>query len=100
VASASAQFPSHPQKNDLPGDLARIVRNGRRLTFFFARTDPGYDILTFYAKHQVEEMCQAGLMRICLMQNADHTFSRRAPREALLQALVADLGDRYLHTAT
>jgi alpha-beta hydrolase superfamily lysophospholipase len=93
---ADAPAPSHPKQNDLPGDLARIAERARRLTFFYARTDPGYDILTFYAKRSVETMCRTGLMRVRFMENADHTFSRRAPREALLQALVAELGDRYL----
>ncbi len=88
--------PSHPAKKDLPADLARIVKSGRPLTFFFARSDPGYDILTFQAKRQVEEMCQAGQMRIHFIENADHTFARRAPREMLLKAVVAELSRRYL----
>jgi alpha-beta hydrolase superfamily lysophospholipase len=98
--SGSAAFPSHPPTNDLPGDLARIVRAERLLTFFFARSDPGYDILTFFAKRLVEEMCSTGQMRICFIEDADHTFTRREPRESLLEAIIADLFGRYRSAAT
>jgi pimeloyl-ACP methyl ester carboxylesterase len=97
--SCSAAFPSHPPTNDLPGDLARTISAERLLTFFFARSDPGYEILTFFAKPLVEEMCRTGQMRICFIENADHSFTRREPREALLDAIVAHLSDRYRSVA-
>jgi alpha-beta hydrolase superfamily lysophospholipase len=98
--SGPAAFPSHPLTNDLPGDLVRTISAKRLLTFFFARSDPGYDILAFFAKRLVEEMCRAGQMRICFIEDADHTFMRRGPREALLDAIVADLSGRYCSAAT
>jgi pimeloyl-ACP methyl ester carboxylesterase len=93
--SGPAAFPPHPPTNDLPGDLARTVSTRRLLTFYFARSDPGYDVLTFSAKGLVEEMCRTGQMRICFIEDADHSFTRRGPREALLDAIVADLYGRY-----
>jgi hypothetical protein len=39
-------------------------------------------------------------MRICFIEDADHTFTRREPREALLDAIVADLSGRYRSAAT
>jgi pimeloyl-ACP methyl ester carboxylesterase len=94
--AASAPFPSHPQKNDLPGDLMRIVEKGRRLTLFQARTDSGYDILCCLAKSQVKKMCQAGQMKIIFFEKADHNFHWLGPREELRQALIAHLSARYL----
>jgi pimeloyl-ACP methyl ester carboxylesterase len=90
--------PSHPRTDDLPGDLARTVSVNRLLTFFFARSDPGYDILKTFAKRSVDEMCGTGQMRICFIEDADHTFTRRGPREAILDAIVAHLSGRYGNT--
>jgi hypothetical protein len=95
-----APFPAHPQKNDLPGDLMRIVEKGRRLTLFQARTDPGYGILCSLAKSQVKKMCQAGQMKINFFEKADHNFHWVGPREELRQALVAHLSARYLGVGT
>jgi pimeloyl-ACP methyl ester carboxylesterase len=89
--SEDASEKGHPKTNDLPGDLARIVKNKRTLAFFFARSDPGYDILTFYARRQVDEMTRAGQMRIHFIENADHTFSQKAAREGLIEGVVAGL---------
>jgi pimeloyl-ACP methyl ester carboxylesterase len=96
----SAPFPSHPQKNDLPGDLMRIVEKGRPLTLFQARTDSGYDILCCFAKSQVKKMCQDGQMKIFFFEKADHNFHWLGPREELRQALVAHLSARYLRVGT
>ena len=88
---ADASELGHPKTDDLPGVLARIVKNQRSLVFFFARSDPGYDILTFYARRQVDEIMRASQMRIHFIENADHTFSQKAAREALIEAVVAEM---------
>jgi pimeloyl-ACP methyl ester carboxylesterase len=94
--AASAPFPSHPQKNDLPGDLMRIVENGRPITVFQARMEPGHDILRCFAESQVKKMCQDGQMKIFFFEKADHNFHRLGPRKKLHQALVAYLSARYI----
>jgi alpha-beta hydrolase superfamily lysophospholipase len=99
-ASDTAAFPSHPATDDLAGDLVCAARTKRLLTFLFSRSDPGYDILTFSAKRLVDEMCATGQMRVGFIEGADHNFTRRVPREALLDAIVADLSGRYRGTAT
>ena len=75
-------YPSHPLQEDLPGDLERVVRAGRHLACFFARSDPGYGILRFYARRKLKELRRAGSMSVYFLEDADHTFSRRAPRRA------------------
>jgi alpha-beta hydrolase superfamily lysophospholipase len=92
-------FPSHPLKDDLPGDLGRVARAGRHLACFFARNDPGYGVLTLYAGREVNDLCRAGKMSLCLLDGADHTFSRRAPRRALADAITEHLVRRYLRSA-
>jgi alpha-beta hydrolase superfamily lysophospholipase len=92
-------FPSHPVRDDLPGDLARVTRAGRYLACFFARNDSGYGVLTLYAGREVNDLRRAGKMSLCLLDGADHTFSRRAPRRALAEAIAAHLVRRYVPSA-
>jgi alpha-beta hydrolase superfamily lysophospholipase len=91
--------PSHPLQEDLPGDLERVVKAGRHLACFFARSDPGYGILTFYARRKVQELRRAGRLSLYFLDGADHTFSGRGPRRALAEALAEHLGRRYLPRA-
>ena len=56
----SPPLPSHPQKDDLALDLARIAKNGRPITFFFVRSDPGYDMLTFSASARRKRCARPG----------------------------------------
>jgi alpha-beta hydrolase superfamily lysophospholipase len=88
-------FPTHPPREDLPGDLARLEKAGRHVACFFATTDPGYRILTFYAGKKVNAMRRSGRMSVRFMDGADHTFSRRTARQALAQALIDHLCRRY-----
>ncbi len=90
-----ATIPCHPKIDDLPGDLTRIIKNNRSLSFYFARSDPGYDILTFYAQCQVEEMTKRGQTRLRFIEDADHTFSQKAARERLIREVVDDLSQRF-----
>jgi pimeloyl-ACP methyl ester carboxylesterase len=97
---AAAPYPSHPPKNDLRGDLRRIVEKGRRLTLFQARTDPGYDNLCQLAEAQVQKMCAAGQMKIVFFERADHNFYWLGPRAELHQALISHLSARYPRAGT
>ncbi len=86
---------SHPVLDDLPGDLASIERAGRTLAMFFATTDPGYSILMHKAKDQTNRLRQAGKLRLTFIKDADHTFSRRSARTALLDAITTHLHERF-----
>lgn len=88
-------FPSPPLTSDLPADLKQIISNERILTFLFARSDPGFEIMTATAKSLIEEMCRTGQMSIRFIEGADHSFTRKAGRESLLETIVADLTERY-----
>lgn len=97
-AAEATGEPSHPVQEDLPGDLQRIAEAGRHLAFFFADADPGYDTLTFYARRKVEELREAGRMDVQFIRGGDHSFTRRAPRSLLMQAITEHLCRRYLET--
>ncbi|HEX3314384.1 MAG TPA: hypothetical protein VHR72_05795 [Gemmataceae bacterium] len=87
--------PSHPQRPDLRGDLARIRTAERHVALWFSPTEPGYTILMLQAKRQVRDAIRAGAMRIDHVAGADHTFSNLGPRRVLLGRLAEHLGQRY-----
>jgi alpha-beta hydrolase superfamily lysophospholipase len=90
---------THPAGDDLPGDLERIARAGRQLACFFAQSDPGHALLTYSALRKVNELCTAGRLSVQFIEDADHTFSRRGPRRALVRAITQYLSRRYLPAA-
>jgi pimeloyl-ACP methyl ester carboxylesterase len=95
LALSPAAAPGHPTKDDLPADLARVAAKGRTLAMFFAKTDPGYSILTYRARRQANRLRRAGRLHVAFIKDADHTFSRRAARQELVQAIAAYLCGRY-----
>ncbi len=100
VSAISSVVPlSHPTREDLPGDLERIERASRQLACFFSRSDPGHALLTHSALSKVNAMCTAGRLSVSFIDDADHTFSRRAPRRALVRAVTQYLSRRYVPAA-
>lgn len=92
---ASVRIASHPVKDDLPADLASISRAGRTLAMFFAVSDPGYSILMHKARQEANRLLRAGQLQISFIKDADHTFSRRSARHALLDSILMYLRDRF-----
>ncbi len=86
---------SNLEEENIPRDLTRIVKYGRRLTFFFARSDPGYSILRFAAKRSINRLRRAGYIDMTFIEGADHTFSFREPRHQLIAAIANQLGTRF-----
>ena len=87
--------PSHPQRPDLRGDLARIRTADRHVALWFSPTEPGYTILMLQAKRQVRDAIRDGAMRIDHVAEADHTFSNLGPRRVLIDQLVEHLRRRF-----
>jgi hypothetical protein len=87
---------THPEIQDLNADLERVVTNGRKLTMFFATTDPGYSILMRQARRRANQMRHGGQLELNFIDDADHTFSRRPTRHELIRRLVEHLGRRYV----
>ena len=85
----------HPQQEDVPGDLDRIVNSKRTLAMFFATTDPGYSILAFYARRKVKQLRQSGRLNVSFIADADHTFSTRTARQTLGREISNYLCHRY-----
>lgn len=86
---------SHPIEDDLPADLTSIAAAGRSLAMFFAQSDPGYSILMHKAKNKANALRNKGSLQIAFIKDADHTFSRRSARQALLESLQSYLIRRF-----
>ncbi|HEY4262246.1 MAG TPA: alpha/beta fold hydrolase [Schlesneria sp.] len=86
--------PSHPTTQDLSGDLKRVVTSGRQLSMFFSTTDPGYSILLGQARRQAKRMLRHQQLSVTFIDNADHTFSRHAARQRLIDSLYQHLQRR------
>lgn len=85
----------HPVSEDLGRDLKRATRSERHLAMIFATSDPGYSILTAQAGRQARRLQSAGQLDVSFVDDADHTFSRRAARERLIETLVEHVEHRY-----
>jgi alpha-beta hydrolase superfamily lysophospholipase len=91
----AGEYPSHPPRDDLPADLRRVASGGRHLSFFFSRSDPGYGLLDLYARRDVDALRRSGGLSLYFFDDADHTFTRRASRLALVRAITGHLARRY-----
>lgn len=93
LTDVAQQFrvPSHPEQNDLPGDLTRIAAADRKLAMFFASDDPGLTILMKDARATARRQERSGKLKIHSIKHADHTFSRDSARLKLMKQLVAHL---------
>ena len=83
--------------DDLGRELKEIAARGVRIVFVFARGEPGIELLRIQAGSAVEQL--GDHCRVHLIDSADHTFSRSAPRAALEEALSQELFTRHIACA-
>ena len=76
-----------PLVDDLPSELRRVVRGGRQLHFIFAERDPGQELLNSLAGPMVRRLAAKRAIGIKTIPDADHTFTDRGARAALVAAL-------------
>lgn len=82
--------------DDLAADLRRIVELGRKMTFVFSRSDPGYDLLMINAGNVVKRFRKRGLVQLWRIDNANHTFEAHSSRAVMIETLTRHLAGRYL----
>jgi pimeloyl-ACP methyl ester carboxylesterase len=82
--------------NDLGRDLEKIVTNRIRMTFVFARGEPGMTLLQVQAGATLSRLGE--LCRVRIVESGDHIFSMREPRslmeDILSEELFAPVGER------
>jgi alpha-beta hydrolase superfamily lysophospholipase len=75
--------------HDLGSELEKIVGNEIRVTFLFARGEPGIDLLKLQAGSTVSRL--GDLCRVRIVGSGDHIFSRREPRSIMESILSEEL---------
>lgn len=75
--------------HDLGWDLEKIVAGGIRVTFLFARGEPGIDLLKLQAGSTTSRL--GDRCRVRILDSGDHIFSRREPRSIMENVLSAEL---------
>ena len=74
---------------DLGRELERIVAAGIRVTFVFARGEPGIELLRLQGGSAVERL--GDRCRVRIVECGDHIFSRREPRSIMESVLSEEL---------
>ena len=77
---------------DLGRELERIVAAGIRVTFVFARGEPGIDLLKLQGGSVVQRL--GDRCRVRIVECGDHIFSRREPRSFMENVLSEELFTR------
>jgi alpha-beta hydrolase superfamily lysophospholipase len=85
----------HPARQDLPGDLGRIVAASRTLAMFVSDNDPGHFLLMVQARRKANQLMKQGKLKCHFIPNADHTFSTAQARQTFYQSLTAYLHQRF-----
>lgn len=85
---------SHPAKEDLRADLARVANASRNLAMFISDNDPGHFLLMYKARRKAKQLIRKGILRCFFIHDADHTFSTESARKALSQTLIDYLQSR------
>jgi alpha-beta hydrolase superfamily lysophospholipase len=98
LGRAASKNNGGPHGHDLESDLRAIVQRGRKLAFIFARFDPGYDLLMINAASVVKKFQKSGLIKLVLIDDANHTFEAKHSREIMFDSVVNHLVDRYAST--
>jgi pimeloyl-ACP methyl ester carboxylesterase len=80
---------------EVPAALNRIRDAGRRVAFFFSKSDPGYRLLMTEGKRTVMKSMRTGELTMSFIEDADHTFSLAKWRRQLTDEIVTHLVDRY-----
>jgi alpha-beta hydrolase superfamily lysophospholipase len=75
--------------HDLGWELEKIVANGIRVSFIFARGEPGIELLKLQAGSALSRL--GDRCRVRIVDSGDHIFSRREPRSIMANVLCEEL---------
>jgi hypothetical protein len=75
----------------LSQDLRRLGERRRKLHLFQADGEPAETILATEAGAATRRLARQGLLEIEHIRGGDHTFSRAAPRQRLIERVLATL---------
>jgi alpha-beta hydrolase superfamily lysophospholipase len=79
----------------LASDLNRYGMRGRAIDFVFSRDDPGFELLNSGGRWVAGRLRRRGLSTVQFIEGADHTFSRKAWRDDVIDQIVAQAIRRF-----
>jgi alpha/beta superfamily hydrolase len=79
----------------LASDLSRYGMRGRAIDFVFSRDDPGFELLNSGGRWVAGRLRRRGLSTVQFIEGADHTFSRKAWRDDVIDQIVAQAIRRF-----
>jgi len=82
-------------RGDLAEDLHKIAELERHISFIFSEHDPGYDLLITNAGAMVKKLQRQHRLSLQTISRADHTFSKNAARQVVIDSLSRLLVERY-----
>jgi alpha-beta hydrolase superfamily lysophospholipase len=80
-----------PLHEDLADELRRATDNGRQVYFVFSERDPGLPMLREQAGRTLSRLIDKGVVHVTVIVDADHTFTRRAAQQRLMDVLIEKL---------
>ena len=83
-------------EDELNSDLMKLASNNTQLSFVLAKSDPGYDILMTSAGKTAHTLLDSGKMKIYMIENTDHTFSKYKSRCHVINTIASHMVARYL----
>lgn len=88
--------PGSPAAVDpLARDMQALVESGRRVSFVFARSDPGYGLLMTHAGATVRRYLGKKRIHIAFIERATHTFTSQASRRDFIKCVSGHLRRHY-----
>jgi pimeloyl-ACP methyl ester carboxylesterase len=85
----------HPETEDLASDLRQVVQKHRRLSMFLSLGDPGLAMMKAHARREVKRLLKSGTLTVQRIPKSDHSFTRRSPRNELIDRLGEHLAQAY-----
>lgn len=102
--SVRVNFINNSDESDINSLYSKLnticYKNKVKLTFLFSDTDPGLDMLMLNAGKLVKKLIRTQLVSIITISNANHTFSRYAPRAEAVDKLIYHIRSNYLNLDT
>ncbi|HEY4338400.1 MAG TPA: alpha/beta fold hydrolase, partial [Steroidobacteraceae bacterium] len=90
----TARWMRIPMSDDLGSELQRLAKQHTDLLFVFAEGDPGLDLLRGGSGSVYDRLLRRGLLRVSMVEGADHTFTPYWSRERLIAILSAHIQSR------
>jgi pimeloyl-ACP methyl ester carboxylesterase len=79
----------------LGSDVTHLLKNGKRLSFFFSSRDTGYQVLIESSGGIAKRLIEHGEISVNTIENGDHTLTAKQCRDDFMERFVAQVAKTY-----